>query len=36
MFSTENSGKWYCVVGHVKLNTPGNQDGIFEFWINDT
>jgi hypothetical protein len=36
MFSTANSGKWYCVVGHVKLNTPGKQDGIFEFWINDT
>ncbi len=36
MFSTTNSGKWYCVVGHVKLNTPGEQDGIFEFWINDT
>lgn len=36
IFSTENSGKWYCVVGHVKLNTPGEKDGIFEFWINDT
>ncbi|MFN8281362.1 MAG: hypothetical protein U0V49_13865 [Saprospiraceae bacterium] len=36
MFSTENSGRWFCVVGHVKLNTPGLSDGIFEFWINDT
>lgn len=36
LFSTENSGKWYCVVGHVKLNTPGLDDGVFEFWINDT
>ncbi len=36
MFSKANSGKWYCIVGHVKLNTPGEKDGIFEFWINDT
>lgn len=35
-FSTENSGRWFCVEGHVKLNTPGMSDGIFEFWINDT
>ncbi|MBK8483841.1 MAG: T9SS type A sorting domain-containing protein [Saprospiraceae bacterium] len=36
MFSTANSGRWFCVVGHVKLNTPGLKDGVFEFWINDT
>lgn len=36
MFSSTNSGKWFCVEGHVKLNTPGVSDGIFEFWINDT
>lgn len=36
MFSTANSGRWFCVVGHVKLNTPGINNGIFEFWINDT
>jgi hypothetical protein len=36
MFSDANAGKWYCVVGHVKLNTPGLKDGVFEFWINDT
>ena len=36
IYSTENSGKWYCIEGHVKLNTPGENDGIFEFWINDT
>lgn len=35
LFSTENSGKWYCIVAHVKLNTPGRSDGIFEFWIDD-
>ncbi|MDZ4746418.1 MAG: hypothetical protein SGJ05_10510 [bacterium] len=36
MFADENAGKWYCVVGHVKLNSPGHSDGVFEFWINDT
>lgn len=36
LFNAENAGKWYCIVGHVKLNTPGLKDGIFEFWINDT
>ena len=36
LFSTSNSGKWYCVVAHAKLNTPGKKDGIFEFWINDS
>jgi hypothetical protein len=36
IFSTANSGRWFCVEGHEKLNTPGKSDGIFEFWINDT
>lgn len=36
MFSTGNAGRWFCVVGHVKLNTPGQKNGVFEFWINDT
>jgi hypothetical protein len=34
-FSEENDGKWHCVVAHVKLNTPGKSDGVFEFWINN-
>ncbi len=36
MFADANAGTWYCVVGHVKLNTPGQSDGVFEFWVNDT
>ena len=36
LFSTENSGKWYCIEAHAKINTIGANDGIFEFWINDT
>lgn len=35
VFSTENTGKWHCIVAHVRLNTPGKSDGIFEFWIDD-
>lgn len=35
LFSEENRGKWHCVVAHVKLNTPGQSNGIFELWIND-
>jgi hypothetical protein len=35
IFSDSNSGEWFCVEGHVKLNTPGISDGVFEFWIND-
>lgn len=35
LFSDANAGKWYCVTGHVKMNTPGLSDGVFEFWIDD-
>lgn len=35
LFSDENAGKWHCVVAHIKLNTPGKSDGLFELWIND-
>lgn len=29
MFSTRNAvGRWFCVVGHVKLNTPGQKRGV--------
>jgi len=35
LFSDANAGKWYCVITHVKLNTPGISDGVFEFWIDD-
>jgi hypothetical protein len=27
-------GRWYCVETHVKLNTPGQADGVFEFWVD--
>jgi hypothetical protein len=34
LFATNNSGKWFCVEAHVKLNDPGLSNGIQEFWID--
>ncbi len=34
LFRKENTGKWYCITAHVKLNTPGKSDGVFELWVN--
>ena len=28
------AGQWHCVEAHVKLNTPGEQNGVFEFWVD--
>ncbi|MBK9631351.1 MAG: T9SS type A sorting domain-containing protein [Saprospiraceae bacterium] len=36
MFSSERAAEWHCVEGHIKLNTPGSNNGLMEFWINDT
>ena len=35
LFSDANAGKWYCVTAHIKMNTPGLPDGVFEYWIDD-
>jgi hypothetical protein len=35
LFATENSGRWFCVEHHVRLNEPGQSNGIQEFWIDD-
>ncbi len=34
IFSSAESGRWVCIEGHVRLNTPGAADGVFEFWID--
>ena len=34
IFATSDAGKWRCVEAHARLNTPGNADGVFEFWID--
>jgi hypothetical protein len=35
IFDAEHRGSWYCIEAHVRLNTPGQQDGVFELWIDD-
>jgi hypothetical protein len=27
--------QWYCLEQHVKMNTPGAQDGVLRAWIDD-
>jgi hypothetical protein len=27
-------GRWYCVEQHVKLNTPGREDGVLRAWVD--
>lgn len=34
IFDAANADRWFCVEAHVKLNTPGQQDGVFEFWVD--
>lgn len=30
-----SAGKWYCIEAHVKLNSSGLSDGVFEFWVDE-
>ncbi len=34
LFSTGFSGQWHCIEAHVRLNTPAEADGVFEFWVD--
>ena len=34
IFDSDHDGTWFCVEAHVKLNTPGQSDGVQEFWID--
>src|ERR1051326_2135274 len=34
IFSPAESGRWVCVESHIRLNTPGKADGIFELWLD--
>jgi hypothetical protein len=34
LFSSANVGQWHCIETHVKLNTAGQSDGVFELRIN--
>lgn len=34
IFSPAESGRWVCVESHVRLNTPGQRDGVFDLRID--
>jgi hypothetical protein len=34
IFSPSESGRWVCIESHVKLNSPGKPDGVFELWVD--
>lgn len=35
IFDTDESGRWISIEGHVRLNTPGESDGIFTLYIDE-
>ncbi|MHA6485026.1 cohesin domain-containing protein [Paenibacillus sp. strain BS8-2] len=35
MYDENHAGSWYAVEARVKLNDPGQSNGIFEVWIDD-
>jgi hypothetical protein len=35
VFDSRSAGRWFCIEAHVKLNTAGRSDGIFEFWVDN-
>jgi hypothetical protein len=34
VFSSGRGGQWQCIEAHVRLNTPGEIDGVFEMWVD--
>lgn len=34
VFDTANGGRWFCVVHHVRLNDPGQANGLQELFID--
>lgn len=32
---TLRHGAWYCIEGHVDMNTPGRADGLLEGWVDE-
>ena len=34
IFSAAESGRWVCIESHIKLNTAGAKDGVFELWVD--
>jgi len=34
LFSSAESGRWVCIESHIRLNTPGRSDGVFELFLD--
>jgi len=34
VFATASGGTWFCVEAHVRLNDPGQANGVQEFWVD--
>ena len=34
IFDSQHADRWYCIEAHVRLNNPGQSNGIQEFWID--
>jgi hypothetical protein len=34
VFATDHSNAWHCIEHHIRLNDPGQSNGVQEFWIN--
>jgi hypothetical protein len=34
LFDTAHDNTWFCVEAHVRLNDPGQSNGVQEFWID--
>ena len=34
LFAKKYADRWFTIEAHVKLNTPGKSDGVFEYWID--
>lgn len=35
LFSADESGRWHCVEGRLRLNDPGEDNGVLEFWVDE-
>ena len=34
IFRSPETGRWVCIESHVRLNSPGKKDGVFELWVD--
>ncbi len=34
IFAPQDADAWFCIEAHVRLNDPGQSNGVQEFWVN--